>query len=587
MDDFNKNNSNKDTSTDKPFSLDNDIQNASDTTNNTGENSSAQTVATGDQTDWTDNANPQVITPQQTKSNGSGFKKGGKKLMGLLVAVVLLLGIGAAGLFYWSSVQPSRQDEVVKETVSIETLRIGSVEGPVNALYPDNALYGVGISQNFQTYEGLIGSRDEKFVPLLAESWSNPDQSTWVFKIRENVKFHTGTTMTAQDVKASLDSIKDKEFWGTLVSTIDSIEVTSPHEVKITTSQPDALLLNKLVLAFIYDTDAPDKSGNNGTGAYQLDTTKENDDNNSYMVAFDDYHQGTPKTRNINYRIFEDEDAIVEAVNNNEIDFTEMVTIPERDTALKNLGLAATSFETPGVFGMYMNIERSAETPLKDIEVRRAIAHAIDREGMIEELGSEGLPAMRIIPQSLPGYNPNASFPELNLDVTKKILEDKYPDGITLEYLYFEGVQTDAPVLIDQLKAAGFNIVAKPYTDPSILMGDLKSGKFDLFSASYTSDIFDARDILSSLVGKDATYTTYDKDPKYDALLEASDKEFDPTKRIIALQEVEKYIIDNLLWIPVRKTLYTAYYKPDIDLKVDYEGGNSLGFYFWKTGRIE
>ena len=522
--------------------------------------------------------NPDVAGPAATRS----FVK---KLLKLLLVLLIIAALGVAGWYFWDQSQPVAVQNNAPQIQEIESLRIGTTEGPLGGIFPSTLGSGVSINQSRQIYEGLVGGEDKKYVPLLAESWTNPDQKTWIFKLKPNVKFHTGKTMTAKDVKASLDAIKELEFWSVTTDTIETVDVISDSEVRITTAEPDSLLLNRLSFAYIFDSEAPEKSGNNGTGPYQLDASKEQTESYSALAAFSEYHQGQPKAKNVEYKIYSSEDEVVEAMKNNEIDYTELVSTKGVDQELVDLGFKAESYEAPGVFGVYMNIERTEDTPLKNESVREAIALAIDRESLITEIESDSVPATQVVPKSLPGHDPELSFPEYNLESAQQTLLQAYPDGVTLEYVYFEGVQPDAPVLIAQLREAGFTIVERPETDPNVLTNKLLNGEYDLFSASYISDIYDSRDILGSVISSTANYAGYTNDATYEKFLEDSDKEFDPTKRIAILQEANRYIAENFLWIPVRKTVYTAYYKSDLEIKVDYSEGSNLGVYYWKVGR--
>lgn len=513
--------------------------------------------------------------------------KGRKRLIQLLLTVILLAVIGAAGWAYWQQSSKSSDTPQSAKLQDVDMLRIGSTEGPLGGIFPSSMGSGVALNQSRQIYEGLVGNEDRQYVPLLAESWTNPDQKTWVFKLKPNIKFHTGKVMKAQDVKTSLEAIKELDFWSVSTDTIDTVEVINDQEIKITTTEPDSLLLNRLALAYIHDTAAPDKNGgNNGTGPYTLTSGSKEEDTASVLTAYDGYHKGRPTTRKIEYKLYESEELLTEAVQKNEVDYAELLSNASANPKISSVDFNTQAYETPGVFGIYMNIDRGTSTsPLKNAQVRKAIALAINREEVIKEVQTIGVPATQVIPKSLPGHDPNLSYPSFNREDARKTLLSAFPQGVTFEYIYFEGVQPDAPVIIKQLREAGFTIVERAETDPAVLTQKLKSGKYDLFSASYSSDLYDSRDLLSGIVGVDSRYAGYKNDAKYEQLLNDSDKEFDPTKRIALLREANNYIAENYLWVPVRKTSYTAYYKKDFDIKVDYNDGSNLGVYFWKVGR--
>lgn len=514
---------------------------------------------------------------------GHAPKKSGKKI--LMIVLVLLLVGGAAAFFIMSGKDKdsATTQNAVKETKEIEVLRIGTTDGPTNNLFPKEGI-GISYTMNRQVYEGLVATKDGKYVPLLATSWSNPDEKTWLFKLKPNVKFHSGKAFTATDVKRSFEALEKIDFLGYITSTIDKVEVVSDLEVRITTTEPDALLLNRLAIAFITDQDVKGAEGNNGTGPYTLDKTAKYSETTATLIANDSYHQGRPKTRKLVYLVYTKDSDMNKAIKDNKIDMMDTIPSSEAIAGLDAAGLAKIEYAAPGTFGMYMNMLRE-DSPLQNKEVRKALAQALNRQGLVDELDNNNLPATQVVPKSLPGHDASITFPEFNAAAAKETLAKAgYPNGVTLEYVYVKEVQPDPPILIKQLEAAGFKIKDAGFSEVDPALDLVFGGKFDLFSAAYTSDLADSRDLLGALLeSTEQSYPVY-KDAAFDKLLEDSDRELDPTKRIAILQQANKYIADNLLWIPLRSTAYVSYFKADFDVAQDFNGGGSLGVYFWKVG---
>lgn len=519
---------------------------------------------------------------------GKTPKKKSKKGLLITLLVLVLAALGAGAWWYMQNKdETDSQASKTKQLVEIDELKVGMTEGPASVYFPDEGLLGVQTIMDHQIYEGLVGFKDKKATPLLAESWTNPDEKTWVFKIRPNVKFHTGKPVTATEIKAALEDLKKYEYWSIFVSTIDTIEATGDLELKIKTKEADALLLNRLSQAYISDITASDKAGNNGTGAYQVDTTVTNDKKSTTLIPFDEYHGERAKTRKLVFVIYESDDVLIKALKNKEIDIAETIPIPSVTDEIKGTDFASTEHVAPGAFGVYMNQIRTTTTILKNKEIRQAIALSIDRQGLIDKVGNKNVPATQVIPESLPGYDPTISFPAFDLTAAKAALAKAGYKGTPLEFVYIEELQQDAPVAIEQLRTVGFTITEKKYKadDLDTALVDLRAGKFDLFFAGFTSDVFDARDILGSLLGStESTYPNYN-DPEYDAILVESDKEFDPVKRIQLLQKANKHIVDNLAWLPVRNSNYVAYHPKDIELSSDFNGGSYIGAYYREVGR--
>lgn len=504
-------------------------------------------------------------------------------------AVLVLIGLAVGAWFVMGqSSTNTKTTQSAKQIVEIPSLTIGITEGPANTYFPDESLVGVYTVLNRQIYEGLVGFENSKISPLLAESWTNPDQNTWVFKLRPNAIFHTGKAVTAKEVEASLNDLKQYDYWSLFVSTISSIEATGDLELTIRTAEPDALLLNRLTQAYIVDTNAQDLVGMNGTGAYVKDESAENNEKISTLKAFDNYYGGRAKTRKIIFKIFETEAELPLALKNKQIDILETLTFPELSKDLTAAGFDMKEYESPGVFGMYPNLTRSKSTPLLDKNFRLAIAHALDRQALVDTLGNKNSPAYQIIPKSLPGHDSSITAPAYDVEAAKSTLAKTKYANTPLEFVYIKELQTDAPIIIEQLRKAGFNIKEKSYSSANIdaVLSELNAGRYDLFLAAFTSDVSDARDLLGSLLhSKESTYGNYN-DPVYDELLTATDKEFDPVKRIQLLQQANNYVADNLVWFPLRNGVYNSYHNKDIDLHADYTGGSGLGVYYRNVGRI-
>lgn len=525
-----------------------------------------------------------ATTPIKKRSNR-------KKILVVLLGLLLVVAIAvSAWVFSQNDATNNKsQNNTGQETAEIEELNVGTVEGPASAFFPDEGLLGIYSVLNRQIYEGLVGFEDKTIAPLIAQSWTNPDEKTWVFKIRPNIKFHTGKQVTAAEIKKSLEDLKGFEYWSIFVSTIDSIEATGDLELTIRTTEPDALLLNRLTQAYIRDIDSPDAGGRNGTGAYLADESAVNDDKSTTLVAFDEYYGGRAKTRKLIFTVYENDDMLVKALKDKKIDIAETLTFPAIKKELTDAGFTSTEYDTPGAFGIYLNIARNETTQLNNKDVRLAIAQAIDRQTMVDKVGNKNTPSYQVIPKSLPGHDTSISLPSYDLEDAKATLAKSGYNNEPLDFVYVKELQLEAPIVIEQLKAVGFNITEKAFANADIdkALEELRSGNFDLFTAGYSSDVLDARDVLGSILhSTESTYGNY-KDPVYDKMLEDSDKEFDPVKRTQLLQKANNYIADNLIWIPLRNSVYAAYYTKDLDLKIDYVGGGNIGAYYRKTGRIQ
>src|SRR5581483_3221690 len=128
-------------------------------------------------------------------------------------------------------------------------------------------------------FDGLVDLKpDFTPAPALAESWDNPDDTTWVFHLRKGVKFHDGSELKAEDVKYTFDTILDEKLASpnrAFYTPIKNIEVVDDYTVKFTLDQPYGPFLSYLTMSIvpkaIVEKD-PAAFANNpvGTGPYKF-----------------------------------------------------------------------------------------------------------------------------------------------------------------------------------------------------------------------------------------------------------------------------------------------------------------------------
>lgn len=130
-----------------------------------------------------------------------------------------------------------------------EAITIGLGSAPLSLdphLTNESASYAV----NGNIYDALVKTdADLRVGPCLATSWSNPDDLTWIFELRQGVRFHDGRPFTAEDVVFSLGRGRNdpaSDWKGALVA-IQKVDALSPHTVAVTTARPFPTLLKSLV----------------------------------------------------------------------------------------------------------------------------------------------------------------------------------------------------------------------------------------------------------------------------------------------------------------------------------------------------
>ena len=128
-----------------------------------------------------------------------------------------------------------------------------SMQGDSLTLDPHAQNEGPTTQVSRQIYEALVERAvDMKIQPALATKWKTTDPNTWIFTLREDVKFSDGSKMTSEDVVFSILRAKQRTSdFKEYISTVSGVEAVGDYAVKITTSKPNPILLNQLSNIFI------------------------------------------------------------------------------------------------------------------------------------------------------------------------------------------------------------------------------------------------------------------------------------------------------------------------------------------------
>lgn len=256
--------------------------------------------------------------------------------------------------------------------------------------YPDNTVLSNVCESLFRWNADLSTS------PGLATGVENPDPLTWIYTIRQGVKFHDGTEMTADDVVASLSRHLDPEvgsFWASSYQNVESIEKTGDYEVTVTTTRPDYVFNSSLVGApGVVESAATleeagkdygnSKAGVNCTGPFQFDQWEAGE--SITLKRFDDYWDPDlkPKSKQVTFTMLPDATSRINAFQTGEIDGG--FAIPSNAIDILKANKDAGSL----YFGNDTSVQSMVFTNLagtfQDVRVRKALMMAINRDALIK-----------------------------------------------------------------------------------------------------------------------------------------------------------------------------------------------------------
>src|SRR5665213_3209631 len=146
-----------------------------------------------------------------------------------------------------------------------QTLEIATDQSPVGLDPHIATAFSTGMIDS-NIYEGLTAiDKDLRIVPSLAESWTvSPDGLTYIFQLRTGAKFHNGRAVTAQDIIANIERVRDPKTGspiGSRFTGIKSMTATGTNQLQLTLDAPSAPFLSQLATLFIVAPEAAAELG--------------------------------------------------------------------------------------------------------------------------------------------------------------------------------------------------------------------------------------------------------------------------------------------------------------------------------------
>jgi peptide/nickel transport system substrate-binding protein len=402
--------------------------------------------------------------------------------------------------------------------------------------------------------------------PALATSWTpNADATVWTFKLRHGVKWHDGQPFTADDVKFTFDLIMNKSVRAAAlgqVSTLKSVEVVAPDEVRLTFSQPNASL--PLMLAYrmpIVPKHALEGQDPNqpvafikkpiGTGPFKF---SEAASGRSWIaVRNPDWWGGKVALDEVDFRILPDANSAVAELKAGDVDLG--LLQPQQIATLKEGGgVKISAVEQPSVY--YVSLLNN-KAPFQDVRVRRAFNYAVDKQGIIKAVvNGYATPATGMIAPSVEGYTAQVTHYPYDPAKAKAVLAEagwKEVDGkLTKDGKQMQVELTTSTGVIGGPQLA--QIVQQQLGDigvkATINMVDFRqlwTGVFDgTFQASVEYlNLQPSADVTNALScgGSQNRFAYCDKE--LDAMFKAASALSDPAARKAKYAEIQKRVADN------------------------------------------
>ncbi|MCY9660046.1 ABC transporter substrate-binding protein [Paenibacillus chondroitinus] len=438
---------------------------------------------------------------------------------------------------------------------------------------------------------------DNKGVPTpgLAEKWDvSPDNLTYTFHLRKDLKFSDGTPLTADDVAFTWTILHDKAYDGDMqvdvlhvkggkeykegkANNIEGIKVIDPQTISVTLEQPNAtalLTLGSDVLSKAYygkdyhfgQLDYIKKLHEKpvGNGPYKLEKFMPGQE--VRFVANENYYGGKPKTEHFIYKTSQGD--AWQFLETGEVDYASFSATKENVDKLKKMGFVNIIPYTPSTYGyIQVNLEHDQ---LKDKKVRQAFAYGIDRQSIYVD-ANQGAGQIANIPSSPiswsyteEGINPY----KFDIEKAKQLLDEagwkpgadgiREKDGkqLSIHFLGSKSAQTDnfIAVTTESFKTLGVKFQPEVFADFNALVSKVEGGDYDMVSFS-TSLITDPSDGLQPFV--DGEIKGYNN-PKFKELYDKGLATIDIEERKKVYKEIYQLMNDELpvIFTNYKKTVY-------------------------------
>ena len=428
-------------------------------------------------------------------------------------------------------------------------------------------------------YDGLTEFDEESQIrPALAAEWTNPDERTWVFRLRPGVRFHDGQPLTAEDVVFSLVRARTHpgtEFAAYLVE-VESVKALDPQTVEIRTRRPFAALLVKLSPVQIVPRGSPEKITRPvGTGSYRLLRYEEGGPI-ELGPALTDWR--APATRDpLTFVVERDPRKRLERLLSGDVDVA--AGLSEDAVNVLRGSACCRAAVRPGSVVEYLHLALT-DPRFRDRRVRQAIDLAIDRTAYVTEAHHGlGQPVGQLVGPGIFGYAADLKPTTRDVVRARRLLaEAGYPDGFDAVLEYRPGRRGD--LLAAQLREAGFRVTPKE-TVWKDLFPRLRRGEVGFYLGGVVAQTGEASDVLDSFVhtrdearGYGNTNHSRYSNPRADALIEEAASSHAMTRRQQLLQEATRVVMNDVEFVPIAG-LYDVYgvregirFVPRLDMKL-------------------
>jgi peptide/nickel transport system substrate-binding protein len=440
----------------------------------------------------------------------------------------------------------------------VKTVTVAITQDPENLNPVIGGSFGA-LSLEFNLFDQLAAINTDGTVgPRAAAEWSsNEDFTVWDFTLRDDILFHDGTSMTASDVVFSFQEVLDdpesnRKLWLTDMTSVEAIDDT---HVRFTLSTPFSEWPRQTTLISIVPQAAYEELGSDGfnaapvgSGPFQFVSYKRGE--SVVVEKFDDYFGGAPALDTVEWIPVPADDARVTGVQSGTVDIASIPTAQIQ--AIESTGSAEVR-DIPSHQVVYLGF--NTETgPLANVDLRRAISYAIDRDAITEAIfDGRAQPNSQLVAPTVVGFSDSLEPVEYDPEAAAAALDDAGYEGEPIPFQYaLDGViplgAELAQAIAGQLEAVGITVSLEGTDNASYDILGREHGLSGLYLGQFSPSILDAGLPLRFLFSSEATNYFDDADVEQ---LVIDQKAVADTERLDVITDIWELNQDNSYIAPL------------------------------------
>ena len=491
-------------------------------------------------------------------------------------------------------------------------------DGDANSMdpYTRSETFLLTFTQNF--YDPLVRrDKDLKVEAALAESWEQPNDTTWRFHLRHGVKFHDGSPFTADDVVFSYNRVvaPGSQLNG-YMQAVTSVKKVDDFTVDFLTKVPDPIFLEEITSWAIMSKawceanhaeqamDLTKKDENfatrheNGTGPFVLDDREP--DRRTTLHAFTGWWDKMPGNLDkVEFDVIGNAATRVAALLSGDIDM--MYTVPPQDVPRLQANAALKVLETPELRTVFLGFDQSRDellksdvkgkNPFKDVRVRQAFNEAIDIKAIqARVMRGQSHPTGLMYGPGVNGWTEasDVRYPYDPAAGKKLLAEAGYPDGfgVTLDcpndrYINDEAICQAVTAMLARI---GVKVTLNAQTRLKYF-AEISNPDYhtSFYMLGWTPNTYDALNTLFNQAGtRNGTRGIFNdggySNPKFDALLDQIAVETTPAKRQAEILEASQILKDEAAFMPLHQQVVVWAARKNVDLVEQADNGFQLRF---------